>query len=201
MAAFLILQNNSNPNAAWSKVARGIEASGHICHVPGMPNCSDSDLTSHIDFAFEEILRSGWDKITLVGHGYGGMVVTGVASLCPAQINNIVYLDAAVPLPGQSYFDLFKAASADPLEIPEQTPIPPYLEKIHYNPVPLLSLPKDYIQCSQSILLPMTCVSQQNLSLEGLGGQWRCHQLNAPHEAMVALPTLVTALLLKSLQP
>jgi pimeloyl-ACP methyl ester carboxylesterase len=44
--------------------------------------------------------------IVLVGHSYGGMVVTGVADVMPERIKHLVYLDAFVPSNGQSLYDL-----------------------------------------------------------------------------------------------
>jgi hypothetical protein len=40
--------------------------------------------------------------IVLVGHSYGGMVISGVADRVPEKIASLVYLDAFVPEDGQS---------------------------------------------------------------------------------------------------
>ena len=42
----------------------------------------------------------------LVGHSYGGMVITGVADRAAARIGRLVYLDAANPVNGQSLLDV-----------------------------------------------------------------------------------------------
>jgi pimeloyl-ACP methyl ester carboxylesterase len=44
--------------------------------------------------------------IVLVGHSYGGMVVTGVADAVPDKIASLIYLDAFVPEDGQSLFGM-----------------------------------------------------------------------------------------------
>lgn len=44
--------------------------------------------------------------LVLVGHSYGGMVITGVADRIPAQVDSLVYLDALVPKDGESSWDL-----------------------------------------------------------------------------------------------
>ena len=41
----------------------------------------------------------------LVGHSYGGMVITGVADRVPEQVDALVYLDALVPSDGESCWD------------------------------------------------------------------------------------------------
>ena len=44
--------------------------------------------------------------LVLVGHSYGGMVITGVADRIPAQVDSLVFLDALVPRDGESSWDL-----------------------------------------------------------------------------------------------
>jgi pimeloyl-ACP methyl ester carboxylesterase len=45
-------------------------------------------------------------ELILVGHSYGGMVITAVADRLPAQVDSLVYLDALVPRHGESCWDL-----------------------------------------------------------------------------------------------
>jgi len=55
--------------------------------------------------------------VILVGHSYGGMVITGVADRATDRIGHLVFLDAATPTNGQSLVDvagpLMLAARAD----------------------------------------------------------------------------------------
>jgi pimeloyl-ACP methyl ester carboxylesterase len=50
------------------------------------------------------------DRLVLVGHSYGGMVVTGVADRIPDRVDAAVYLDALVPRDGESCWDLVNDA-------------------------------------------------------------------------------------------
>ena len=45
-------------------------------------------------------------EVVLVGHGYGGMVMTGVAERVPERLSQLVSLDAFVPEHGQALLDL-----------------------------------------------------------------------------------------------
>jgi pimeloyl-ACP methyl ester carboxylesterase len=63
-------------------------------------------LTDHIDDACEQIEEAGFGRFILVGHSYGGMVVTGVASRLGKRIDALAYLDAFVPQDGQSLWDI-----------------------------------------------------------------------------------------------
>jgi pimeloyl-ACP methyl ester carboxylesterase len=49
-----------------------------------------------------------WDPldVVLVGHSYGGMVITGVADRATDRVGKLVYLDAANPKNGQSLVDV-----------------------------------------------------------------------------------------------
>ena len=46
------------------------------------------------------------DHLILVGHSYGGMVITGVADRIPDRVDSLVFLDAVVPRDGESCWDL-----------------------------------------------------------------------------------------------
>ncbi len=48
-------------------------------------------------------------EANVVGHSYGGMVITGVADRAPERIGRLVYLDADVPRDGESELDLVPA--------------------------------------------------------------------------------------------
>ena len=40
--------------------------------------------------------------VILVGHSFGGMIITGVAERVPERLAQLVYLDASVPTDGQN---------------------------------------------------------------------------------------------------
>ena len=44
--------------------------------------------------------------VMLVGHSYGGMVITGVVDQVPERIAHVVYLDTFVPRDGESLTDV-----------------------------------------------------------------------------------------------
>jgi pimeloyl-ACP methyl ester carboxylesterase len=44
--------------------------------------------------------------VILVGHSYGGMVITGAADRVSDRVGRLVYLDAATPVNGQSLVDV-----------------------------------------------------------------------------------------------
>lgn len=66
----------------------------------------DIDLSLHINDVVNTILYEDLHDIVLVGHSYGGMVITGVAQQVPDRISRLVYVDAFVPNDGESVMSL-----------------------------------------------------------------------------------------------
>lgn len=67
----------------------------------------DIGLNTHIDDVVNTILYEELRDIILVGHSYGGMVISGVADRVPDRVKRLVYLDAMVPNDGESVETLF----------------------------------------------------------------------------------------------
>ncbi len=64
------------------------------------------DLDMHITDVVKVLQFEDLRDVILVGHSYGGMVITGVADRETERIGHMVYLDAANPDDGQSLLDL-----------------------------------------------------------------------------------------------
>lgn len=75
---------------------------GERCHLL----TRNIDLTTHISDIVNVLRFEDLSEVILVGHSYGGMVVTGAADLARDRIARLVYLDAFVPKHGQSVMDL-----------------------------------------------------------------------------------------------
>jgi pimeloyl-ACP methyl ester carboxylesterase len=67
----------------------------------------DIGLSTHIEDVVNTILFEDLHDIILVGHSYGGMVITGVADRVPDRIKRLVYIDAFVPADGDSVSSIF----------------------------------------------------------------------------------------------
>ncbi len=101
---------------AWvfDRLAADLRAAGHRVLVAGLIGLGDRKdefhpgitLTDHIDDVVRQTAAAGFDRLVLLGHSWGGMVITGVATLLGARIDGIVYVDAFLPKDGQSLWDL-----------------------------------------------------------------------------------------------
>ena len=77
----------------------GIAERSHLLH-------GGVNLETHIQDVLAELAARKLDEVVLVGHSYGGMVITGVADRIPEKIDALVFLDALVPRDGESCWDL-----------------------------------------------------------------------------------------------
>ena len=69
-------------------------------------NSPDVDLDTHIMDIVNVLEFEELTDVILVGHSYGGMVITGVAHRVPERIAHLVYVDAILPKDGESVFGL-----------------------------------------------------------------------------------------------
>ena len=83
------------PSAGW--------ASGRTW--PGVWTRRRSTSTLHIEDITRLIEYEGLDDVVLVGHAYAGMVITGVAEVCPERLSHLVYINGVIPSDGQSMAD------------------------------------------------------------------------------------------------
>jgi len=125
-ATFVLVHGASHGGWCWQRVADRLTAKGHRVFAPTLTGlCERShilndkiDLATHISDIVNEIKWKDLDQIALVGHSYGGMVITGVAEQLASRIASIIYLDAFLPGDGQSVMDVVN------LSVPRWTPPP-----------------------------------------------------------------------------
>src|SRR5262252_2164968 len=92
-------------------VAASITAAGHKAYAPTIKGNRPGDLkTTGLAEAIESIVdylaENDLKDVILVGHSYGGMVITGVADMASERIRRLVYWNAFVPNDGESLNDM-----------------------------------------------------------------------------------------------
>lgn len=114
MATFVLVHGGGHGGWCYQKVKTRLEAAGHEVHAPSLTGLAERshllspavDLDFHIDDIVRELFFWDLQDVILVGHSYGGMVITGVADRAIERIGKVVYLDAANPVNGQSLVDV-----------------------------------------------------------------------------------------------
>lgn len=94
----------------WEPVRPLLEAAGMRMRAPTLPGLGERaeeldaqlGLAEHIADAQRFIEDRVEGEFVLVGHSYGGMVITGLADAMKDRIAHIIYLDAALPQDGES---------------------------------------------------------------------------------------------------
>ncbi|MCX8480529.1 MAG: alpha/beta fold hydrolase [Sediminibacterium sp.] len=74
-------------------------------------------LQTHIMDVVNTILFEDLHNVILVGHSYGGMVITGVAEIIPDRIKKLIYLDAFLPIDGESVVTARKSSTNNILNL------------------------------------------------------------------------------------
>lgn len=109
-AVYVIVHGAWGGSWAFKKVDSLLTAEGCIVYRPSLTGqgervhlaSTEIGLNTHINDVVNMILYEDLYDIILVGHSYGGMVVTGVADRLPGRISKLIYLDAFVPSDGES---------------------------------------------------------------------------------------------------
>jgi len=114
LATYVLVHGGGHGGWCYQRVARILRSVGHEVHAPSLTGLGerahllrpgidlDLQITDVVNLVHYEDLRD----VILVGHSYGGMVVTGVADRASDRIGRLVYLDAANPKDGQSLVDV-----------------------------------------------------------------------------------------------
>ncbi|MEZ4562941.1 MAG: alpha/beta fold hydrolase [Thermomicrobiales bacterium] len=109
-ATFVLVHGAWAGSWIWSKVIPYLRAAGHEVHAVTLTGLGDRahlaspeiTLDTHIADVVNTILYADLHNVSLVGHSYSGMVVTGVAEAIPERLAQVIYLDADVPTNGQN---------------------------------------------------------------------------------------------------
>jgi pimeloyl-ACP methyl ester carboxylesterase len=176
-----------------------------------------TNLSTHIQDIVNLLEFEDLHEVILVGHSYGGMVITGVAEQSE-RVGQLIYLDAIVPEDGESIFSLIRGLETDfkrsvnkeglvppwspehfgitdPRDIawvkPRLTPMPllTHAEKLHAPAMMAKKLPRSFIHCRQ-------------FGLGGFGEKIRreggqVFALDTGHDAMITRPQALAEILLK----
>jgi pimeloyl-ACP methyl ester carboxylesterase len=180
-------------------------------------------LDTHVEDVLAVIEAEELRGAVLVGHSYAGLVITGVAQrmVDPAALGHLVYLDAVVPQPGESWSSghspdtqatrrsaiaehgflpppdpkLFGLVGEDHAWVSRrQTPQPGgvYDSPLDFDPARVKRWPRTFIDCTSPALATIAVMRDRVRQEPG----WNIVEIPTGHDAMVSAPdALVGALL------
>lgn len=232
MATFVLVHGAWHGGWCWKRVTPLLRAVGHEVFTPTLTGLGERahllapsvDLETHIQDVLGVLQCEDLGRVILVGHSYGGMVITGVAGRAPERLAHLVYLDAFVPRNGQSLYDLvpperralydeWARAKGEGFRLPS-----PPLEYFGVTaepdvqwvtprllPQPLATLTNP-VQLTHSVAdLPRTYIActqhtgpfRQFAQRAQREAGWRYRELPAVHDVMITAPRDLVALLLE----
>jgi pimeloyl-ACP methyl ester carboxylesterase len=180
-------------------------------------------LKDHVDDVVAQVEAEELDGVILVGHSYGGMVVTGAADRLRSRVAGIVYVDAMVPLPGEGWGEQHAAevvaartAAAqahghalpppDPADfgitgvdrdwlLRRQVPHPfgPYRDPLAFDGARWAALPRLFIDCNAPAYPTIAAMRTRVRELPG----FEVREIPTGHCPMVTEPAALTAELLR----
>lgn len=98
----------------YSETAKVLRAAGHKVYVVALTGLGTRKkeispaitLTTHVDDVLKVVDSNKLSNFILVGHSYGGMIITAVSAKRGAQIKSLVYIDAFLPKDGEALWDI-----------------------------------------------------------------------------------------------
>ena len=114
---FVLVHGSWHGGWCWRDVERRLRASGHKVFAPTLTGLAERAhlltravrLSTHVEDVARLIEVEELERVSLVGHSYGGLVITHAAMKVTPRLSELVYLDAFVPASGQTGFELMQA--------------------------------------------------------------------------------------------
>ena len=117
-ATFVLVHGASHTGADFEEVADILRSAGHVVYCPTLcgnqvgDDRRNSGLEDDISSIAEYLQINYLSNVRLVGHSYGGMVISGVADRLDKQLRRLVYISGFVPLDGESVTDIANESQA-----------------------------------------------------------------------------------------
>lgn len=137
MATIVLVHGGGHGGWCWRKIAPTLRALGHEVYTPTLTGLGERshllspriDLDLHVHDIVGVLEFEDLHHVVLVGHSYAGMVITGVADVVRDRIAHLVFLDAVLPVDGESLFGLldpeWRAVAAERVQMLGETSVLP----------------------------------------------------------------------------
>jgi pimeloyl-ACP methyl ester carboxylesterase len=110
MSTYVLLHGSYQGGWIWQPVARLLNAAGHVVYRPTLDGCAERKgglrreitLASHGAEIANLLFYEDLNDVIFVGTSSGGMVVCQAAEQVPERIRRLIFIDALVPVPGET---------------------------------------------------------------------------------------------------
>jgi pimeloyl-ACP methyl ester carboxylesterase len=229
---FVLVHGAWHGGWCWRFVRPLLRRAGHEVFAPSLTGLGERkhlaragiDLDTHIEDVVSLLEMEDLKDVVLVGHSYGGMVITGAADRAAARIGRLLYLDAFVPEDGKCLLDYVvpergarmreegeKAGSVTPPPlslwgVTEQKHIDFIKPREARHPYKTMLQKIKLVNEAALLRLPKTfiyCSSPATGSFDQFAAKyrnapdWKFFELKTGHDAMILMPEQLAELLLK----
>lgn len=229
MADFVLVHGAWHGAWCWRKLLPGLWRAGHRAFAVDLTGLGarrhlfrpSLELADHVTDVVQTLDNEELQHAVLVGHSYAGLVVTGAADQRPQRVSALVYLDAVVPEPGESWSSTHTPSTQaerratiaaqgglpppDPAAfglqgedrdwvLRQQSPHPGgcYDEPLAFDPTRWARLRRVFIDCHAPAL---PTIAESRARAQRQPG-WELHAMATGHDPMVSAPDALLGLLL-----
>ena len=232
MTIYVLVHGAWHGGWCWQRVTPLLRAADHAVFTPTLTGLGERshlaspeiDLNTHIQDVVNVLEYEDLSKVVLVGHSYGGMVITGVTERAAERLAHVVYLDAFIPQDGQALVDLVNQSFQEGMRQQAQAAggrLPPFPveqygvfadadvrwvgPKLVPHPFKTLTTPVRLMNAAAAAL-PRTYIYCNDPAMgffeafaerTRAGKGWRYRELATGHDAMVTMPRQLADLLLE----
>jgi pimeloyl-ACP methyl ester carboxylesterase len=222
---FVLVHGAWHGGWCWRDVRVALTAQGHRVYTPTLTGQGERLHLTRADLKVDDHIRDvtalidfeDLSTVVLVGHSYGGVVISGVADQRADKIKHAIYLDALVPIAGQPTFVLppemakgfidghrMPAFPPEMFDVPKGHPAYAWVQRrvtdmpagVLTSPVPLTGawekVQRTYVECTTN-----TLDGPREAQKRVKAAKWPYRQLKSGHDAMVTEPAALTKLLLE----
>jgi pimeloyl-ACP methyl ester carboxylesterase len=220
MATYVLVHGGYVGGWIWREVATLLRAGGHEVFTPTLTGIGervhlgtpDLGLDTHVLDIVNVLVYEDLHEAILVGHSYGGAVVSGVAERVPERLAHVVHVDAFVLEDGQSVFDVLgddiratfensARALGDGWRLPHtaprytSSPLKPLTQPLTVGNPAAAALPRTYIWCTDKSGNPVAARLAATAARVRHQPGWRYCELPTGHAPMRSMPQELVALL------
>lgn len=220
MTTFVLVPGMCHGAWCFDDLAASLRAAGH--HVLAITQTGVAErahlllggvnLDTHITDVLAAIAcdAAARDGLVLVGHSYGGMVITGVADRIAERVDSLVFLDAIVPYDGESCWDVVNDEERQWYTEVDDTgfgvpPMPFFDDRATSHPLATVMQPlrlsgdlnrfrrRDFVY---ALDWPGESPLRQSYDRVRDDPRWHCHELDGRHDLMRGNPDDLVRILL-----
>lgn len=125
MSTYVLVHGSFQGGWIWKRTAEKLRAAGHVVYHPSLDGCGERAHTLRKEITLDTqggeisglLFYEDLKDVVLIGTSSGGMVVARAAELAPDRIRRLVFIDALVPVPGETVSTINGRPAYDPKQL------------------------------------------------------------------------------------